>query len=116
MSFAASGRPEEQHIGLRQFDLVTAPDARRRLLVLNTPVMVVNRDRQNLFCVVLANYILIEKLRNFSWAWKIVEGNLSGFAEFFFDDFVAKVDAFVADVHTWTSDELLHLLLRLATE
>jgi hypothetical protein len=36
--------------------------------------------------------------------------------QFFRDDLVTEVDAFVADIHAWTRDQLLHLLLALAAE
>ena len=41
---------------------------------------------------------------------------LGGFAELLFDDLVAEIDALVADVDTWSRDELFDLLLRLPTE
>jgi len=34
----------------------------------------------------------------------------------FADDLVAAINALVADVHTWTGDELVHLLLALAAK
>ena len=45
-----------------------------------------------------------------------VELQLGGLGQFFFDDLVAEIDALVADVDTWTGDQLLDLLLRLAAE
>ncbi len=47
---------------------------------------------------------------------ELIEFDVAGLGELFLDDLVAQVDAFIADVHTGTSDQLLHLLLTLSAE
>src|SRR6202020_3009256 len=42
--------------------------------------------------------------------------HLAGLSDILLDDLVAEVDALVAYVHAWAGDELLDLLLALATE
>ncbi len=112
---AATGGAEQQDVALRQLDVV-APTNASRLLMLDAPVVVVDGDREDLLGVNLADDVLVEKRTDLAWRWQLVEVQLTGFGELFFDDLVAQVDALVADVDTWTSDELLYLLLRFAAE
>src|SRR5450755_3266347 len=78
-------------------------------------VMVVNRDRQHLLCMVLADNMVVENradfLRRRNAVARFAEG---GF--FLVDDILAQLDAFVADEHRRARDELAHLMLALAAE
>ena len=50
------------------------------------------------------------------WLWDFGEPELRGLVELFDNNFVTEIDALVADVNARSSDQLLNLLLRLATE
>ena len=66
--------------------------------------------------MLLADDVGVEELVNFRRGREIAEVNVTGLGKFFFDDLITEIDALVTDVNTWTGDELLDLLLRLATE
>ena len=80
--------------------------------------MVVDRDRESLFRWFLANDVLFEEIKNlFGFGQIEVDDTflcLLGLA--LFDDFIAQLDALVADVHSRTSNELLNLLLALSAK
>ncbi len=107
---------EQQDVRLGEFDLVAPPDGRRLVLVLDAPVVVVDRDRQDLLRRVLADDVVVEERTHLTRVRQVVEAELGGLGELFFDDLVAQIDALVADVHAGARDELLDLLLRLAAE
>ncbi len=66
--------------------------------------------------MVLADDVVVEERADLAWRRQLVESELGGVSQFLFDDLVAQVDAFVADVDAGTGDQLLDLFLRLATE
>src|SRR5699024_3815022 len=100
------------------------PAARRcsslRLFSLDALVVVVHRYRQHTLGRILANNVLVEEGRNFRRAWKLLFFAFSGSSlsctKFFFNDFIAELNALITNVHTATGDQLLNLLLALATE
>ena len=87
-----------------------------RLPRLDALVVVVDRDREGLLGDVLADDVLLEEVEDLARLGQVVEPQLAGLGELLLDDLVAEVDALVADVDTGARDELLDLLLRLATE
>ena len=78
--------------------------------------MVVDRDREGLLGLVLADDVLVEELADLHRLGQLVPLDLLRLGELLLDDLVAQVDALVADVDAGARDELLHLLLRLAAE
>jgi hypothetical protein len=78
--------------------------------------MVVDSNRENLFGSVLPNDKLIEERRNFTRRWKFIEDEFRAITKFVCNDVVAEVNALVANIDTWPSDELLNLLLTLRAE
>jgi hypothetical protein len=64
----------------------------------------------------LANDILIEELIDLLWLWNFGQTKGRTLLKFFNDDLVTEIDTFITDINAWTGDELLNLLLRLATE
>ena len=86
------------------------------LQVLQAAVVVKHSDRQHLLGALLANDVLVEESACLHRRGKRVQTNVGALAYFFFNDFIAQLDALVADVHTRSSDELFDLFLRLATE
>ena len=78
--------------------------------------MVVDRNGKRLFRLILADDILVEDGADIFRLRYILELYLYILAELFFDDLVAKFDAFITNVDTRASYELPHLVLRLAAE
>ena len=66
--------------------------------------------------IVLADDVVVEERSDLAWVRHLVERQLAGLGELFFDDLVAEIDALVTDVDAGTGDQLLDLLLRLAAE
>src|SRR5713101_6320121 len=80
--------------------------------------MVVDCNRQYLFCQFLTNDVLVQNLTNFVRCRKLVligAGGVGGGA-FFPNDVVTKLDALIADEHRWPGNELPHLVLAFAAE
>ena len=104
----AAGRTNKEDVRLCEFDVVAL-----RSTVLNSAVMVVHRDGKNPLGLFLTNDVVVQEFKDLDWLGKFLERQLAGFGKFLFDDFVAQVDALVADVDTRTSDQFLDLLLGL---
>jgi hypothetical protein len=68
--------------------------------------MVVNGNRKNLLGFVLTDNVFIQVAVDFFWLWKldVFKFFSGGCAEFFLNDLVAKLDALVTDVNTWTGN------------
>src|SRR5690606_11075229 len=105
-------------VGLAQLDVVVLGAAGRvRGLGLDPLVVVVDRDRQRLLGVVLADHVGVEELADLLRLGKLVEqADIGALGELLLDDLVAEIDALVTDVDTWTGNELLDLLLALSAE
>ena len=116
VGLAAARRTEQQDVRLLELDLVAPADRRLLILVLDAAVVVVDGDRQDLLGVVLTDHVVVEVRPHLARVGEVLEAQLGGLGELLFDDLVAEVDALVADVDAGTRDELLDLLLRLATE
>ena len=109
---AASGRSDEQHVGLLQLDVAVG------LRVRDPLVVVEDRDREHLLGVLLPDHVLVERrgddlrIRN--------RPRLAALGRrrpvVLLEDLLAEIDALVADVHARAGDELANLLLALATE
>ncbi len=80
--------------------------------------MVVDGDGQRALRRLLADDVLLEEAEDLLRLGEVefAAGFFAGLSESFFDDLVAEFHALVADVDTRTSNELLDLLLALATE
>src|SRR4051795_3774100 len=112
---AAAGWPEQHDVALGQLHLVAPADA-CALLVLDAPVVVVDRDRQDLLGLVLTDDIIVEEGADLPWRRQLLETDLAGVGQLLFDDLVAEVDALVADVDAGPGNQPLDLLLRLPAE
>ena len=102
-------------------DLDSSTDSDERdvaalLAGLDALVVVVDGDGQGALGGVLADHVALEEIANLDGLGQLVELDVIGVSELLFDDLVAQVDAFVADVHAGTRDELLDLLLALSAE
>ena len=108
--FTATGRSHQHDIGFCQFDIFVLAG------VMQTLVMVVNRDRENFFRMALTNDIVIKDLANLlRRRHPVSRFDEMGFV-LFADDVHAKLYAFITDEYGWTGDELANLVLALSTE
>ena len=111
---ARASRPDEQDVALRQLDIILLAE------VLQTLVMVVDRDRQNLLGLLLTNHILVEALTDFMRCRQIGLDRkttfLLGDGGFVPDDFIAQVDTFIADEDRRAGNQFFDLMLALAAE
>ena len=115
IGLAAAGGSEHQDVGLGQLHGLGARIA-HLLAGLDPLVVVVDGHGQRALGGVLANDIALEEIADFGRLGQLVEFYVVGVSEFLFDDLVAQVDAFVADVDPRARDELLDLLLTLPAE
>ena len=111
---AGAGRTDEQDVRLGQLDFVPAA---RLLLDLDALVVVVDRDRELLLGLFLADDVLVEELLDFlgdgqrrARAAARLEAVVVG------DDVVTDLDAFIADEDGRTRDELPDIVLILVAE
>ena len=108
----AARRAEQQDVRLLQFDVVAATDGAATLvLVLDPPVVVVHRNRQDLLGVVLAHHVVVEEGTHLTGIREVLEADLGRIGQLLLDDLVTEIDALVADVDAGTGNQLLHLLL-----
>src|SRR5229473_3162073 len=107
---AGAGRPDQQDIRFRQLDVVVLG------LVVEPLVMVVDRDREHLLGVVLADDVVVEDLADLLRGRNAVARLHQRGLVLLADDVHAQLDALVADEHRRAGDELAHLVLALAAE
>ncbi len=108
---AATRRAQEQDVRLRKLDILTMGRSE-----LNTLVVVVHGDREDLLGMVLADDVVVEKLVDGTRLGELLEMELGALRKLLLDDLVAQLDALVADVDPGAGDELLDLLLGLPAE
>ena len=107
---ARAGRPDQHDVGLGQFDVVVLGR------VVQPLVVVVDRDTQHLLGVALADHIVVKNLADLLGRRHAVLGLGEGNLVLFADDIHAEFDAFIADEHGRSGDELAHLVLALPAE
>src|SRR5689334_6731274 len=78
--------------------------------------MVVDGDGQRPFRGVLPDDIALEEITDFRGLGQLVKLDVVGVSQFLFDDFVAKVYTFIADIDARARNEFLDLLLTLPAE
>ena len=115
VGLAAAGGTQHQDVGLGQLDRLRAGIA-HLLAGLDALVMVVDGHGQRALGGVLADDVTLEKLADLGRLGQLVEFYVVGIGEFLFDDLVAQVNAFIADIYARARNELLNLLLTLSAE
>src|SRR6476646_311994 len=78
--------------------------------------MVVHRDRQRALGGVLTDDIALEEFADFDGLGELIKLDVVSVGKFLFDDLVAKVYAFIADIAAGARNELFDLLLTLSAE
>ncbi len=74
--------------------------------------MVVHGDREGLLRRILSDDVLVEEVEDLPRLGQFELGMVGRrLAQLLFDDLVAQADAFIADVHPRSGDELPNLLL-----
>src|SRR5712672_2401750 len=107
---ARTGRADQQDVRLREFDVAVLG------LVIEALVVVVNGDRQHLLRMVLADHIIVENLADFLRRRNAVARFHQRRLVLLADDVLAQLNAFVANEHGRTGNQLAHLVLVLAAE
>ncbi|CAB4618073.1 unannotated protein [freshwater metagenome] len=64
----------------------------------------------------MAYDVLVKEFKDFTRLRQFSGFALNNFTELFVNDFVAQVNALIADVNAWASDQFLDLLLALSAE
>src|SRR6185436_3836459 len=85
-------------------------------LRLDALVMVVDRDRQRALGGVLTDDIALEEFADFDRLGELIKLDVVSVGKFLFDDLVAKVYAFIADIDAGARNELFNMLLTLPAE
>src|SRR5436190_940474 len=111
---AGARRADEQDVRLGELDFVAAA---RLLLDLDALVVVVDRDRELLLGLFLADDVLVEELLDFLGDGERGAGAAARLEPVVVrDDVVADLDALVADEHGRTRDQLADVVLVFVTE
>ena len=107
---AGARRADQQDVGLRQLDVVVL----RR--VVEALVMIVDGDREDTLGLRLADDVIVENLADFLGCRDAVAAlHQRGFV-FLADDVHAELDAFIANEHRRTCDQLADFVLALAAK
>src|SRR3979490_2831965 len=107
---ARAGWTDQQDIRLRQFDVVVLG------LVVEPLVVVMDRDREHLLGMALADYVIVEDLADFLRGRDAVARLHQRGLVFLTDDIHAEFNAFVADEYGGSRDQFADFMLALATE
>jgi hypothetical protein len=119
VGLATAGGTDEQDVGLRDLHIVDHGIRRGDgVACTNALVVVVDSDRERLLGGLLSDYVFLEKVEDLAGLRKLelARGLFASFGQALLDDLVAQLDTFITDVDTGTGDQLLYLLLALATE
>src|SRR5205807_9364494 len=109
---ARAGGTDQQDVGLAELHVVDV------LAGVDALVVVVDGDRKDLLGPLLADDVLVERLLDLARAGQGRRRALRArrLEHLLFDDFLAEVDALVADVDALAGDQLANLLLALPAE
>ncbi len=106
----AAGRTNKQHIGLLQFDPVHFGAGGKAF------VMIMHRHRNNAFRSFLAHHILVQEVLDLLGRRHVYRATALFTRAVFSNDFIAKFDALIADVHIGSCDKLAYFIVPLAAE
>ncbi len=107
---ARAGRTDQQDVGLRQFDVVVLG------LMVQPLVVVVDRDRENLLRMLLADHVIVQHLADFLRRRNsITRLHQRGFV-LLANDVHAEFDALIADENGGAGDQFADFVLALPAE
>src|ERR1700720_4730529 len=107
---AGAGRADQQDVRLRELDIIVLG------LVVETLVVIMDRDREHLLGVILTDDIVVKNFAYFLRGRTAVARLHQRGLVLLADDVHAQFDALVADKYGRAGDELAHLVLALAAE
>src|SRR4029453_13323702 len=108
---ARSGWPKQQDVAFLELNIPC------NHLAIYALVVIVNRNRQDLFCPLLADYVLVKDSLDFGWLGNIRRRALIlVVVNFLGDNIITQVDAFVAKINCRTRYQLANLVLALAAK
>src|SRR6266516_3833279 len=107
---AGAGRTDQQDVRLRELDVVVLG------LVVETLVVIMDRDREHLLGVILTYHIVVKDFAYLLGGRNAVARLHQRGIVLLADDVHAQLDALVADKHGRPGNELAHLVLALAAE
>src|SRR5262249_22415182 len=107
---AGAGRADQQDVRLRELDVVMFG------LVVETLVVIMDRDREHLLGVILTDDIVVKNFAYFLRGRNAVARLHQRGLVLLVDDVHAQFDALVTDEYGRAGDELAHLMLALAAE
>src|SRR5262249_33067231 len=107
---ARTGWADQQDVGLRELDIVVLG------LVVETLVVIMDRDREHLLSVILTDDIVVKDFANLLGGRNAVARLRQRGFILLADNVHAQLDALVADENGRAGDELAHLVLALAAE
>ena len=107
---AATRRSDQHDVRLGDLDLVALPAVAEALVV------IVHRNSENALGLVLADHVVVENLADFLGRRHAVLGLHQGGLALLPDDVHAEFNAFIADEHCRTGNELTNLVLALTAE
>src|ERR1700751_2462148 len=113
---AAAGGADEQDVALGNLDLLLGGARGVAGTGLQALVVVVDRDREHFLGALLADDVFVEDFLDLVGLRELVARALGAVLELLPDDVVAELDAFVADEHRGTCDQLTDLVLALPAE
>ena len=114
MGLSGSGGSQQEDVGLAQLQAVALGHG--AFLDLDALVMVVDRHAHGALGGLLPNDVLVEEVEDLLGLGQLKRDTGTRLTQLLIDDLVAQLDALVTDVDTRSRDELLDLLLALATE
>src|SRR5262249_14998527 len=103
-------RADQQDVRLRELDVVMFG------LVVETLVVIMDRDREHLLSVILADDIVVKNFAYFLRGRNAVARLHQRGLVLLVDDVHAQFDALVADEYGWAGDDLANLVLALAAK
>ncbi|CFX44126.1 protein of unknown function [Candidatus Filomicrobium marinum] len=106
----AACRTDQQDVRLGELDVIVLGR------VIETLVVVVDRNREHTLSVILANDVRVQNLTDFLWCWNAVTRLYEGVLVFLADDIHAEFNAFIADEHGWPGNQFSNLVLALSAE
>jgi hypothetical protein len=119
VGFAAAGWSDEQDVRLRHLNVIDeGVGGANRAAGPDALVVVIHSNGKGALGGVLTDHVFLEEFVDLTRLGQVKFAGcfFASLGETLFDDLVAELDAFVADVYAGSGDQLLNLLLALSAE